>query len=276
MLGAEGVGDVHLSCGVQGAGGKSSANSRSVRLARDLLSVEENRRFMVARQRGRTVSDDLRTALPVRHHKVALPCLIGLDVSVIRAERTGYEIVAVRLSVFAAPVNAARNWQGNSFPRFSARRRIPAQAFALKKYRRGSSPVSKMSDNEHATAPLGNSEELSVKNPVGEPIPAFCQPPEEGSKIPPSTGGQDTRDVFPDHPSGSKPPSNCQIDEHEVASRIIESLSESRDAEALTGGAANEKVNCSNVPLLKLCHVAEVRNVGVVVRQDSAREGFNL
>jgi hypothetical protein len=127
--------------------------------------------------------------------------------------------------------SARRKDGGNSFPRFPARRRIPAQAFALKKYRRGISPVSKMSDNEHATAPLGNSEELSVKNSVGEPIPEFCQPPEEGSKIPPSVRGQDTRDVFPDHPSGSKLPSNCQIDEHEIASRIIESLSQSRDAE---------------------------------------------
>src|SRR5690606_26789074 len=44
---------------------------------------------------------------------------------------------------------ARRNIGGSSFPRFSARRRIPRQAVALKKYRCGSSPVSKMSDNEH-------------------------------------------------------------------------------------------------------------------------------
>lgn len=63
---------------------------------------------------------------------------------------------------------------------------MPAQALPLKKYRRGTSPSSKMSDNEHATAPLRNSEELSVKNPVGEPIPEFAQDSEDGSKRPSS------------------------------------------------------------------------------------------
>jgi hypothetical protein len=62
---------------------------------------------------------------------------------------------------------------GNVLPRFSARRRIPRQAVALKKNRRGTSPVSKISDNEDATAALWNSSVLSVKNSVGEPIPEF-------------------------------------------------------------------------------------------------------
>lgn len=63
---------------------------------------------------------------------------------------------------------------------------MPLQAVALKKYCRGSSPVSKTCDNEDATAALGNSEVLSVKNSVGEPIPEFDQHPEEGAKIPSS------------------------------------------------------------------------------------------
>jgi hypothetical protein len=63
---------------------------------------------------------------------------------------------------------------------------MPRQAVALKKYRCGTSPVSKISDNEDATAPLWYSEVLSVKNPVGEPIPEFRQPPEEGAKVPSS------------------------------------------------------------------------------------------
>ena len=61
---------------------------------------------------------------------------------------------------------------------------MPLQAVALKKYRGGISPVSKISDNEDATAPLWNSEELSVKHSVGEPIPEFDQPPENGTKVP--------------------------------------------------------------------------------------------
>jgi len=41
-----------------------------------------------------------------------------------------------------------------------------------------------MADNEHTTAALWNSGVLSVKNPVGEPIPEFCQPSEQGAKRP--------------------------------------------------------------------------------------------
>jgi len=61
---------------------------------------------------------------------------------------------------------------------------MPVQAFALKKNRCGTSPVSKISDNEHTRPSLGQTEVLSVKNPVCEPIPEFCQPSEEGSKRP--------------------------------------------------------------------------------------------
>jgi hypothetical protein len=63
---------------------------------------------------------------------------------------------------------------------------MPLQAVALKKYRGGTSVVSKTSNNEDATAPLGYSKVLSVKNAVGEPIPEFAQHPEEGAKVPSS------------------------------------------------------------------------------------------
>jgi hypothetical protein len=57
----------------------------------------------------------------------------------------------------------------------------------LKKNRCGTSPVSKVSDNEHTAAALGHSEVLSVKNSVGEPIPEFDQAPENGTKVPSSS-----------------------------------------------------------------------------------------
>jgi len=68
---------------------------------------------------------------------------------------------------------AWRNIIGSVFPRLAARPSIPRQAVARKKYRRRTSPVSKMSDNEDAAAALGNSKVLSVKHPVGPPIPEF-------------------------------------------------------------------------------------------------------
>jgi hypothetical protein len=60
-----------------------------------------------------------------------------------------------------------------------------------------------MSDNEHTAAALWNSEVLSVKNSVGEPIPEFRQPSEEGSKSPSSVNRQDTGYIFPDNPLGA-------------------------------------------------------------------------
>ena len=123
-----------------------------------------------------------------------------------RRQRPGDQSsVAIEIgSESAAAFSARCNCWGNVFPRFSARRRIPRQAFALKKNRCGTSPVSKMSDNEHARPSLGQVEVLSVKNPVGEPIPELPQPSEEGSKRPSAIDRQDTGHVLPDHPLGAK------------------------------------------------------------------------
>jgi hypothetical protein len=100
---------------------------------------------------------------------------------------------AAGVSAFATAFSAASKCGGNARPRDSARRRIPAQAFALKKYRCGTSPVSKTSDNEHTVPSLGDgaavavhSHKLSVQNAVGEPIPEEAQEPEEGTKVPSS------------------------------------------------------------------------------------------
>jgi len=55
---------------------------------------------------------------------------------------------------------------------------MPRHAVALKKNRCGTSPISKISDNEDAAPSLWNSEMLSVQNSVGEPIPEFDHAPE--------------------------------------------------------------------------------------------------
>jgi hypothetical protein len=86
-----------------------------------------------------------------------------------------------------------------------------------------------MADNEHAATALGYSEVLSVKNPVGEPIPEFCQHPEEGSKIPSSFRRQDAGDVLPYHPPGAIPCSDCTKRKHEVSPRVSKALAKSSD-----------------------------------------------
>jgi hypothetical protein len=153
---------------------------------------------------------------------------------------------------------------------------MPRQAVALKKYRCGTSPVSKTSDNEHTAASLGHSEELSVKNPVGEPIPELAQHPEEGAKVPSSVAGQYAGDVLPNQPCGAVACSNGTEGKHEVATRVIQSLSETGDAEGLAGSSSAQKIDSCIGPLAEAGHVAEVRHIGVVVREHGAGEGLDL
>ena len=114
---------------------------------------------------------------------------------------------------------------------------------AVKKHGPRSQPASStMSDNEDPTASLGYSEVLSVQHPVGDAIPAFNQPPEEGTKRPSSSLRQDTGDVLPDEPARSE--SRCQSDiaEGEPPARVIQALSKSGDGETLARRAADEEV----------------------------------
>src|SRR5690349_10795165 len=64
---------------------------------------------------------------------------------------------------------------GNSFPRLSARRRIPRAALELKKYLGWiNSAGCKTSDSEDSTASLWYSGKLRVKNPVGDVVEPPC------------------------------------------------------------------------------------------------------
>jgi hypothetical protein len=59
-----------------------------------------------------------------------------------------------------------------------------------------------MSDKEDAAAALGNSEVLSVQHSVGEPIPEVSQRPDNGTHISSVVGGQKSRDVLSEEPTG--------------------------------------------------------------------------
>jgi SET domain-containing protein len=66
---------------------------------------------------------------------------------------------------------------------------IPRQAFALKKNRGGTAPVSNISDNEDATAPLWNSSVLSVKNSPRHPVGAIGRSGGNNTGVLPSSFG---------------------------------------------------------------------------------------
>jgi hypothetical protein len=64
--------------------------------------------------------------------------------------------------------------------------------------------------------------------------------------------------------------------EHEPASGIIKPLSESGDAEGLTGSSSDQNVNCLQGPLCVFIHVSQIFDGRVVVLQDSRRESLDL
>jgi hypothetical protein len=132
-------------------------------------------------------------------------------------------------SLEATLINACSKSGGRSFPRFAARRRIPSHAFLLKKYRGGRLPVSRISDKEDSTTPLGHSEVLSVTDSVCPPIPELAQRPDDGTKVPSSTATEDTGDVFPEDPLGTVVLNHFAKDEGEVSSGIFHSFPQSRD-----------------------------------------------
>jgi hypothetical protein len=117
-----------------------------------------------------------------------------------------------------------------------ARRIIPEHAFALKKYRCGTSPVTKMSDNEHTPSSLGDgpdkavhSDILRIENPVTPPIPELPQSSEEGTKIPSSVTRQDAGHILPENPSGAILVSDCKEGEAEISPWVSKSFAKSRD-----------------------------------------------
>jgi hypothetical protein len=184
-------------------------------------------------------------------------------------------------AVVATLVSACNNAGGSAFPRLSARRRMPAHAFGLKKNRGGTVCASSSTrDNEHTTASLGHSEVLSVQHSVGEPIPEFDQRPEEGAKRLSSVLRQDTRDVFPHDPARAKCCRQSDELQREATSSVGQPCSEPGDAEGLTGRPSDEeldasgmnRVSCINAPR----EVAVVGDVRVVMSEHGRGERFDL
>jgi hypothetical protein len=165
---------------------------------------------------------------------------------------------------------------GKSLPLFSARRMIPLQAVALKKYRCGSSPVSKTSDNEDATAPLWNSKVLSVQDSVGPPVPELPQPSENGTKVPSSVARHNAGDVLPDHPSGPCAISKSKKFEGQVPTIISQSASETGDTERLARCSSNQKFCCSTVFVSNLRKIYLIHYPRPSMRKNRRGEFLNL
>ena len=88
-------------------------------------------------------------------------------------------------------------------------------------------------------------------------------------------GGEDTGDVLPDGPSVLSSVKEVCEGEGEVATVILQRKAFARDAKGLTGGAPDQQVRVRRVKD-ELGEVPDQGNVGVVMLQDRAREGFDL
>jgi hypothetical protein len=110
---------------------------------------------------------------------------------------------------------------------------MPAQAFGLKKYRCGISPVSNISDSEDALPPLRHAEVLRVKHCPCERIPEFIHRSQEKPEVSSIGGRQKTGNILEDEPTGLKSRNNSEGDEGHVATRIIQSETFSSDTVGL-------------------------------------------
>ena len=137
-------------------------------------------------------------------------------------------------------------------------RREVTRCLPLKKYRDGGTPVSKISDNVDPTAALGDAEIPRVQHSPGATIPAFGHFPEDGGEIFPLGAAEHAEHVFPDEPARSFFLSNSDKVEGQVATRVIQSESMSRDGERLAGSACDEQFD-SCFPeifvVMYFCHV---------------------
>jgi len=102
----------------------------------------------------------------------------------------------------ARSVRAVAKAGGNARPRLSARRKIPAAAFRLKKNRLGALSSSTSAKDENAPPALGHSEVSAVQHSPGEVVkPEVAQRTENDGEISSTLGREQAGDILNEDPS---------------------------------------------------------------------------
>jgi len=84
----------------------------------------------------------------------------------------------------ASASSAVRNASGKTLPRLTARRKIPAAAFRLKKNRGATSAITTSAKDEDSPSPLGHSEVTAIQHSPGDiRKPEFVQRREKDGEI---------------------------------------------------------------------------------------------
>jgi hypothetical protein len=189
------------------------------------------------------------------------------------------QALSCRFSNHAASAsNASSKGGGSALPRTLARRKIPLAARAESAYR-SLTVISKTSDNEHSTAPLGDSEVSSVDHPPGAAIPDFGQRCEKDSKVSALGRGEEPNDVLKDDPSWPKLICDpCELKE-ETGALTLEACSLSGNAEVLAGESSAEKVDCATRFTSSSCRLPGADTPGVAALpfvSGAATDGANV
>jgi hypothetical protein len=99
-----------------------------------------------------------------------------------------------------------------------------------------------MSDNEHSTAPLGDSEVPCVENAVSDAVPELGQRSKYDAEVPTIVRGEQSGYVLDQQPGWSKSVSDAGELMEQAASGSGESGAFSCDGEVLAGEAAGEEI----------------------------------
>lgn len=144
------------------------------------------------------------------------------------------------VSACTSIARARANAGGSSFPRRSARRRIPAAAFADSQYRGGGGEVSRTSDNEHSAAPLGDSEISSVQSSPCDAVPEFVQSVEDDGEVASLIRGEKPGNILDDDPPGPKLASDSMELKPETATLAGKTGPSAGHADVLAGESPKE------------------------------------
>jgi hypothetical protein len=153
----------------------------------------------------------------------------------------------------ARAVRASAKACGDSRPRFSARRKIPAAALGLKKNRSGTVSSSTSANDEDASPPLGHSEVSAVQHSPGEVVkPEVAQRREYDGEVSSRSvlrAGKESGNVLKEDPSAWANKLICDAGEFEEESGSLagETGAASGNTEVLAGEASAEEVDHRNV-----------------------------
>lgn len=142
---------------------------------------------------------------------------------------------------------------------------MPAAAFADSQYLRGTGCVSKTSDNEDATATLGDSEESRVQYSPGDAIPELPQAQKYSREVSSVVGGKESGNILNDRPSWPQFGQHPLELKPETAALAPKTGPLAGHTEILAGEAAVDEINTVELPEPSVSS-GGIRSVNIVGR----------